>query len=76
MQRIRVGLTGLAVVFVIVLVATAFLTRFSPSVEGNVVAAAGTSDEPLADLGMAPGAPELTNEQNAVVAVPLPPGKP
>ncbi len=63
MQRIRVGLTGLAVVLVLVMLATAVLTRITPDMPGNV-ASVSTGDEPLADLGVAPGAPE--NLSNAV----------
>lgn len=70
MQRIRVGLTGLAVVFVIVLVTTAFLTRYSPSQPENATAAEQRGDEPLADLGVAPSAPELVNEANATAPLP------
>lgn len=61
MQRIRVGLTGLAVVLVLVMLATAVLTRITPEAPVNGVVAV-TGDEPLADLGVAPGAPEnITN---------------
>ena len=62
MNRIRVGLTGLAVVLVLVFLATAIISR----VNGNIAplakgaaqnAAAGNAvDEPLADLGVAPSA--------------------
>lgn len=57
MQRIRVGLTGLAVVLVLVMLATAVLKGIMPEVPGNNVSVS-TGDEPLADLGVAPGAPE------------------
>lgn len=70
MQRVRIGLTGLAGVFVLVLFAAAFFRVVSnePSVStdstGNVVivqvdntlADAGPPKEPLAELGVAPGA--------------------
>ena len=61
MQRIRVGLTGLAVVLLLVALATTVINRIggnsaNPGVS-NATAAPGSNDEPLADLGVAPGAP-------------------
>ena len=61
MQRIRVGLTGLAVVLLLVLLATAIFSRFS-SRDGNAAVADKSGDEPLSDLGVVPRAPD-----NAVV---------
>ena len=64
MQRIRVGLTGLAVVLVIVLLATAFFTRINQQAgpASNAAAAAAAADkagdEPLSDLGIVPRAPD------------------
>ena len=69
MQRVRIGLTGLAFVFVLVLLAAVFT---SPSEEepitansivrqinggaaGGGDAATGEPKEPLAELGVAPG---------------------
>lgn len=67
MQRVRIGLTGLAFVFVLVLLAAVFS---SPSSEERITAnmieqqrtAGGSADgnasipkEPLAELGVAPG---------------------
>ena len=49
-QRVRVGLTGLAAIFLLVLVAAAGLR---PSVS---MATPQAADEPLAVLGVAPGA--------------------
>lgn len=62
MQRVRVGLTGLAVVLLIVALATAVLRTVDQQVAGNDPApsvdnADRSKDEPLADLGVAPGAP-------------------
>lgn len=61
MQRVRVGLTGLAVVLVLLAVATAiFRTVDSQMPDNAAVVAEGNEaepDEPLADLGMAPKAP-------------------
>ena len=51
-RRFRVGLTGLAAIFLLVLVATAGLRPGAPN------SAAPAVDEPLAVLGVAPAAPE------------------
>jgi hypothetical protein len=53
MQRIRYGLTGLALVFLIVLLGTA-IVRGSGEPEANSVNASAPSD-PLSELGVAPG---------------------
>jgi hypothetical protein len=71
MQRVRVGLTGLAFVFLAVMLAAIFLRRpadeppITPNMieqqkAGNAPAAAasapaGQPSEPLAELGVAPG---------------------
>lgn len=67
MQRVRIGLTGLAFVFVMVLLAAIF-TRYSDEepITANSIAQAGKGGnasadddgepkEPLAELGVAPG---------------------
>ena len=78
MQRVRIGLTGLAFVFVLVMLATILIR---PSAEQPLTAnsidpeprpttvngAAGQPKEPLAELGVAPGNAE-TNNQNAAAA--------
>ncbi len=64
-HRIRLGLTGLAAIFLLVMVAAAGM-RPSPS-----VAAAEPQAEPLAVLGVAPGAPPaVTRPVDAPVARP------
>jgi hypothetical protein len=65
-QRIRIGLTSLAVVFLIVLVASA-ITRASRGESGNSInqAASNEQSEPLAELGVAPGASETDNNSTA-----------
>lgn len=73
MQRIRVGLTGLAVVLLLIVFATAFSSMINKQVVTNSAGNASVSnkpkDEPLADLGVAPGAaPENATE-------PAPPAK-
>ncbi len=58
-QRIRIGLTGLAFAFLLVLLGS-IISR-SGQDQNNVSAAANaatnTPSEPLAELGVAPGAP-------------------
>ena len=49
MQRVRAGLTGLAAIFLMVLIAAAGMKP------GRSVAPAGTHGETLAVLGVAPG---------------------
>jgi hypothetical protein len=75
MQRVRIGLMGLAVVFLLVLLAAAFFGMASGGDEvarpgpggpsGNIAAAADpdtSPKEPLAELGVAPGgATEIGN---------------
>ena len=68
MQRVRVGLTGLAVVLLIVMLATAVLRTVDQQAVGNdsrpnVDNADKSKDEPLADLGVAPGAPAENSAQ-------------
>ena len=56
-QRIRIGLTGLAVVFLLVLIGAA-LTRWSAGPDSaNMIAANAELEpnEPLAEIGAAPG---------------------
>ena len=65
-QRVRVGLTGLACVFLLVMLAAVFLraTGADSSAGHNVIAsapkAAEAPNEPLATLGVAPGSPAPT----------------
>ena len=65
MQRIRYGLTGLALVFLIVLLGTAII-RSSGGGETNAVNVSEPSD-PLGELGVAPGqaGEEQAGEENA-----------
>ena len=67
MQRVRIGLTGLACVFLLVIFAAAFagiVRRQAHPTDGSAGATANASDEansaelpkePLAELGVAPG---------------------
>lgn len=64
MQRIRIGLTGLAFVFLLVLLGTAISRSSEDSVVSpsqNEMAAEEKPSEPLAEIGAAPGA-TLENE--------------
>src|SRR5215208_3368240 len=65
-QRIRIGLTGLAFAFLLVLLGSV-ISRSSRDGQVNSVEQAGTNEpsEPLADLGVAPGAPEASNNSSS-----------
>jgi hypothetical protein len=76
-QRIRVGLTGLAFIVLAAAVGNAILTTLSdPEVttasQNAAKAAAGSGEEPLVDLGVVPGKPE-EKKVPAPKAVPAPP---
>lgn len=61
-QRIRIGLTGLAFAFLLVLLGS-IISRSSRDDNANAAQQAATNQpsEPLADLGVAPGAAGTTN---------------
>lgn len=61
-QRIRIGLTGLAFAFLLVLLGS-IISRSSRDEASNSATQATTNEpsEPLAELGVAPGASESTN---------------
>jgi hypothetical protein len=61
-QRIRIGLTGLAFAFLLVLLAS-IISRSSRDETVNAAQQAATNEpsEPLAELGVAPGASDTTN---------------
>ncbi len=65
MQRIRIGLTGLAFVFLLVLLGTAISRSsddpLSPPSQ-NELATPEKPNEPLAEIGAAPGSPAADNE--------------
>ncbi len=58
-QRVRIGLTGLAFVFLLVLLGTAVSrsgeTNASAAAAANEIANDAERDEPLAQIGVAPG---------------------
>jgi hypothetical protein len=65
-QRIRIGLTGLAFAFLLVLLGSVISRSRddnAPPPPANAAANAEEPSEPLAELGVAPGATE-TNETN------------
>jgi hypothetical protein len=68
MQRIRVGLTGLAVVLLLIVLATVLFNSVGNKANPSANALAPTSDEPLAELGVAPGAPANETTEDAVPA--------
>ena len=80
MQRVRIGLTGLAFVFVLVLLAAIFTrpTEEAPitpnTIEQQMAAGTGVNSveaepkEPLAELGIAPGNADGNQVDNAAAA--------
>lgn len=67
MQRVRIGLTGLAFVFLLVLLGTAISNGGRDGASNRDEASAeGQPNEPLAELGVAPGQVEDANSANAV----------
>ena len=67
-QRIRYGLTGLAFVFLMVLIGTAVTSSEEKPPENQVNNVAEPPSDPLAELGVAPG----SEPENVVT----PPAKP
>lgn len=73
-QRIRIGLTGLAFVFLLVLLGTAISRSGDDPLATpaqNAALAADEPNEPLAEIGAAPGA-----SANAEMPADPPPGSP
>lgn len=63
-QRIRIGLTGLAFAFLLVLLGSIISKTSRDSVSGSTAGTAAVEEgpsEPLAELGVAPGASEIAN---------------
>lgn len=65
-QRIRIGLTGLAFAFLLVLLGS-IISRSSHQDVNNAAqqAAMNEPSEPLAELGVAPGASDANNNSQA-----------
>lgn len=64
-QRIRIGLTGLAFVFLLVLLGTAISRSGEDPLSrptDNAALAAEEPNEPLAEIGAAPGSPTAANQ--------------
>ena len=63
MQRVRIGLTGLAFVFLLVALGAA-ISRWGVEdpMPNQVAANDGEPNEPLAELGVAPGESSAANE--------------
>ena len=65
MQRVRIGLTGLAFVFLLVLLGAAVSRWGEDAADANNVAAVNSDaepNEPLAELGVAPGESSASND--------------
>lgn len=68
-QRIRIGLTGLGVAFVLVLLGSAIAEWGQQDGANSVQAAdANSSSEPLAEMGVTPGGSEV--EENNSISTP------
>jgi hypothetical protein len=67
-QRVRYGLTGLAIAFLLVLLGSV-ISRASrddaPSVAANAEANTQEPNEPLAELGVAPGGGDTANNSSS-----------
>jgi len=65
-QRIRIGLTGLAFAFLLVLLGSV-VSRSGRDTSANAVeqATANEPSEPLAELGVAPGSSETANNSSS-----------
>lgn len=65
-QRIRIGLTGLAFAFLLVLLGSIISKSSNDDSNRMTAAVSNEPSEPLAELGVAPGAPETAdNSLNA-----------
>jgi hypothetical protein len=68
-QRIRIGLTGLAFAFLLVLLGSAVSRSGNDGRQANALeqaAANNAPNEPLAELGVAPGGPESQANNSSV----------
>ena len=77
MQRVRVGLTGLAVVLLLVVLATVavqILQGDKVLTPAQIIAKDKSDDEPLSDLGIVPRAPD--NSTNSAAPIAPPPATP
>ncbi|MFC7536588.1 hypothetical protein ACFQPG_04320 [Sphingomonas sp. GCM10030256] len=65
MQRIRIGLTGLAFVFLLVLLGTVILRSSGDDAAGQGEPNLSAPNEPLAELGVAPAQEDGANTGSA-----------
>ncbi len=65
MQRVRIGLTGLACVFLLVLIGTASIGSDAPAAKTS------QPEEPLAQLGVAPGSGDMNGQQDLPTSDPV-----
>lgn len=63
-QRIRIGLTGLAFAFLLVLLGSVISRSSRDEATNAAQIAVNEPSEPLAELGVAPGAAETENKSN------------
>jgi hypothetical protein len=68
MQRIRIGLTGLAFVFLLVLLGTAISRSSGDSMGAPVQNELAEPSEPLAEIGAAPSMPQENESEQAAAA--------
>jgi hypothetical protein len=67
MQRVRIGLTGLAFVFLLVLLGAAISRWGEEATDPNAASAVNAEaepNEPLAELGVAPGESSASNDSH------------
>lgn len=68
MHRVRIGLIGLAWVFLLVMLATTFIHVAGgdgPNANGEVTGNENMPSDPLAELGVAPGNPDQAGQPAA-----------
>ena len=63
-QRIRIGLTGLAFAFLLVLLGSIISRSSRDEANNSTQVSANEPSEPLAELGVAPGASDTTNNSS------------
>jgi hypothetical protein len=64
-QRIRIGLTGLALAFLFVLLGSILIRSTRDQAANSAATTVNESSEPLAELGVAPGSAEATNNASS-----------
>lgn len=64
-QRVRIGLTGLALAFLIVLLGSIVIRSSHDDAANAAAATVNGQGEPLAELGVAPGSAEATNNASS-----------